>query len=84
MREYSSRQVRRKIYREDTGMACASRAYLWREGRRIGDKVELIDNENTETAIDIHSAFDLYLAEKAIEYFREHEPDRLPFDLDSQ
>jgi CMP-N,N'-diacetyllegionaminic acid synthase len=76
MQEYSSRQIRQKIFREDTGMACASRAQLWRAGRRIGDKVHLIENSVFETGIDIHSEFDLYLAEKAIEYFLEHEPER--------
>jgi len=38
MKEYSSRQVRNKIYREDTGLALASRSYLWRRGKRIGNK----------------------------------------------
>ena len=33
MRNYSSRQIRRYIVREDTGIACASRAYLWRNGK---------------------------------------------------
>ena len=73
---YSSRQVRQKIYREDTGLACASRASLWRQGRRIGDKVHLITNDLFETCIDIHSEFDLYLAEKAIEYLLENAPER--------
>lgn len=77
MREYSSRQIREKIYREDTGMACASRAQLWRAGRRIGDRVHLIANDLTETSIDIHSEFDLFLAEKAIEYLAEHYPERV-------
>ena len=81
MKEYSSRQTRRKIYREDTGLACASRAVLWREGRRIGDKVSLITNENPETAIDIHTEFDLFIAEKAIEYLKKYQPERLPFNL---
>jgi CMP-N-acetylneuraminic acid synthetase len=76
MREYSNRQVRRKIYREDTGLACASRASLWREGRRIGDKVDIIPNDETETLIDIHTAFDLFLAEQAIAYLKEHHPER--------
>ncbi len=78
MRDYSSRQVRRKIYREDTGLACASRADIWRGGRRIGDVVEIIPNDLPETAIDIHTAFDLFLATKAIEYLRAHHPERLP------
>lgn len=78
MREYSSRQIREKIYREDTGLACASRAQLWRDGRRIGDRVHLIPNDLTETAIDIHTEFDLFLAEKAIEYLAVHHPERVP------
>lgn len=77
MREYSSRQVRKMIYREDTGMACASRAWLWREGRRIGDRVYLVPNDLAETSIDIHTDFDLFLAEKAIEYLSEHFPERV-------
>ena len=44
MASYSSRQIRRSIVREDTGLACASRAWLWREGRRVGDKVQIIVN----------------------------------------
>lgn len=76
MREYSSRQIREKIYREDTGQACASRAQLWRDGRRIGDNVHLIPNNLPETSIDIHTEFDLFLAEKAIEYLSKNHPDR--------
>ena len=66
MAEYSSRQVRRFVVREDTGLACASRAYLWREGRRIGDKVEILLNDDDFTGIDIHSQDDLELAEAAL------------------
>ena len=32
MWEYSSRQIRKAIWREDTGLACASRVHLWRKG----------------------------------------------------
>jgi CMP-N,N'-diacetyllegionaminic acid synthase len=77
MREYSNRQVRRKIYREDTGLGCASRAELWRQGRRVGDNVEIIKNELSETAIDIHTEFDLFLAEQAIDYLKKNEPERV-------
>ncbi len=63
---YSSRQIRRSIVREDTGLACASRAWLWREGRRIGDNVEIIENDDDFTSIDIHHPEDLLLAEAAI------------------
>ena len=66
MASYSSRQVRRAIIREDTGLACASRAWLWREGRRIGDSVEIIVNDADFTGIDIHAQEDLDLAQAAL------------------
>ncbi len=71
MRVYCSRQIRQVIYREDTGLACASRAWLWREGRRIGDKVEIIPNSDSATNIDIHTEFDFFLAEQALKYRQE-------------
>lgn len=77
MQSYSNRQIRQPIFREDTGLACASRATLWREGRRIGDRVALIENDHSETAIDIHTEFDLYLAECTIDYLLKHYPDRV-------
>ena len=67
MSVYSSRQVRRAVVREDTGLACASRAQLWREGRRIGDRVEIIVNDDAFTGIDIHADDDLQLAEAALQ-----------------
>lgn len=66
MANYSSRQVRKSIVREDTGLGCASRAWLWREGKRIGDKVDIIVNNDDFTGIDIHHLEDLQLAEAAI------------------
>ena len=66
MADYSSRQVRRHIIREDTGLFCVSRAWLWREGRRIGDMVDIIENNDDFTGIDIHHAEDLELANEAI------------------
>lgn len=68
MREYMTRQnpKRRLLYREDTGVASATRAHIVREGRRIGDKVELIVNEDMRTGIDIHDSFDHWLAEQVI------------------
>ena len=62
MKEYSNRQVRQSIFREDTGRACASRSYLWREGKRIGDKVHILVNDDSFTSIDIHNQDDLKLA----------------------
>lgn len=69
MATYSSRQVRQMIVREDTGIACASRAWLWREGRRIGDNVEIIVNDNDLTSIDVHSSVDLAMAEFGLKFF---------------
>ena len=66
MSVYSSRQVRRTIIREDTGLACASRTWLWREGRRIGDNVDIIQNDDDFTSIDIHHFEDLELAQAAL------------------
>jgi CMP-N,N'-diacetyllegionaminic acid synthase len=72
MRYYSSRQVRQVIYREDTGAACASRAWLWRAGRRIGDVVEIVPTAHSATGIDIHTAFDLHVAEEGLRYLEDH------------
>ncbi len=66
MADYSSRQVRRHIIREDTGLMCVSRAWLWREGRRIGDNVDVVINHDDFTGIDIHHEEDLNLANEAI------------------
>lgn len=65
MKKYSSRQVRRFIVREDTGVCCASRAELYRNGKRIGDKVEIILNDDSFTGLDIHNLEDLKLVRAA-------------------
>ena len=66
MENYSSRQIRKPIFREDTGLGCASRAWLWREGRRIGNIVDIVSNDDEMSNIDIHTAEDLELANEAI------------------
>ncbi len=81
MKFYSSRQEKKPIYREDTGLACVSRASLWRVGKRIGDNVEIIVNENFETSIDIHNEFDFFLAERALEYLKVHNPENVKIFL---
>lgn len=58
------RQLREPIYREDTGIACATRAHFVREGRRIGDKIDIVPTDDFATSIDIHDAFSFWLAEK--------------------
>ena len=81
MEVYSNRQEKEPIYREDTGLACASRAYLWRSGKRIGNNVDVIINDNFETSIDIHNAFDIFLAEKALEYLKKNNPEKVKLFL---
>ncbi len=81
MKVYSSRQEKDPVYREDTGLACASRSYLWRSGKRIGDNVEMIINNNFETSIDIHNEFDFFLAEKALEYLKKNNPEKVKLFL---
>ena len=71
MSTYSSRQIRKSVIREDTGLACASRTKLWRDGKRIGDKVQIIMNDDSFTGIDIHTAEDLALAQAALNIRKE-------------
>jgi len=79
MKKYISRQEKKLIYREDTGLACASRSFLWRKSKRIGNNVKMIINDFTETNIDIHTEYDLFLAKKTIEYFKKNHPDKVPY-----
>lgn len=65
MKIYTSRQIKKTIVREDTGLACASRASLWRNGRRIGDKVKILINKDSFTSLDIHNIEDFKIAEYA-------------------
>jgi hypothetical protein len=65
MKEYSSRQIRSSLIREDTGIGTVSRAQLWRAGSRIGNKVHIENNPDPFSSIDIHSLEDFRLAEFA-------------------
>lgn len=56
------RQKKEPIFREDTGLASAVRADLVRKGERIGDKAEIIKNDDELSFIDIHDEFSLWLA----------------------
>ena len=70
MQIYGQRQERlanrRLLWREDTGIASASRSSIWRGGRRIGDNVEIIEIDDTLTSLDIHTEEDLKVAEYAL------------------
>ena len=60
------RQIKEPIYREDTGIALASRVEVIKSGKRIGDNAEIIPYEQKADFIDIHSEFDLWLSEQLI------------------
>jgi CMP-N,N'-diacetyllegionaminic acid synthase len=65
--KYIPRQVRTPLYREDTGVALASRSSVIKRGRRVGDNARLIEHEHPGDFIDIHTEFDLWLANVLIE-----------------
>ena len=64
---YRARQERGQfIFREDAGLASASRSAVVRAGRRLGDRVDLVVTHDFRTSIDIHTPFDFWLAEKIL------------------
>lgn len=65
-RKQLARQIKEPIYREDTGLACATRPSVIRSGRRIGDRVDIVETTDQATGIDIHEPYDFFLAEKTI------------------
>jgi len=71
------RQKREALYREDTGVACATRVRFIKEGRRIGDNVGVVINEAEFSFIDIHDPSDLWLAEKCIQKIKEDNQENL-------
>ena len=66
-RGYGPRQTKSVVIREDTGLACASRASLIKEGVRIGKHVKIITTDDYIPGIDVQYPFDLWLANKVIE-----------------
>ena len=78
MSVYSSRQVRKPIFREDTGLTCISRSTLWKEKKGIGDFNKIVEDDRFETSIDIHSSFDLFLANTVFDWMKENKPENLP------
>ncbi len=65
-RGYIPRQKKESIFREDTGIALATRTKVIRAGRRIGDNVVIIPNDDVASFVDIHDEFSFWLAEKII------------------
>ncbi len=65
---YGPRQKRKPIYREDTGLACATRASIVKQGRRLGDNIKIVVNDDNASSIDIHDELDLWLCEQILKY----------------
>ncbi len=65
-RGYGPRQTKSVVIREDTGLACATRGALVRTGKRVGERVRIIEDEDYIPAIDVQYPFDLWLANKVI------------------
>ena len=63
---YGPRQKKEPVFREDTGLACATRASLIKAGKRLGDRVDIIENSDDASSIDIHTEFDFWLADKVL------------------
>ncbi len=61
---YGIRQGKTPVYREDTGIACATRASLIKQGFRTGDKIKILEYDSFWH--DIHDEFDLWLVEKVM------------------
>ncbi len=63
---YGPRQKREHVYREDTGLACATRAEFVRQGKRLGPRVSIVANTDVASFIDIEDDFTFWLAEQAL------------------
>jgi CMP-N-acetylneuraminic acid synthetase len=73
----TARQKREPLYREDTGIACATRARFIKQDRRIGDNIDVVINKAEFSFIDIHDPIDLWLAEKCIQKIKKDNQENL-------
>ncbi|MBI49374.1 MAG: acylneuraminate cytidylyltransferase [Crocinitomicaceae bacterium] len=55
------RQKKKLLFREDTGVACVSKAKIIRTGKRIGKKVGIVSYNHDFDYIDIHNKNDLLI-----------------------
>jgi len=63
--QYSSRQDKDPLWREDTPLVLATRADWIRQGKRMGERVWAIEND-AEFSVDIDTPFDFWIAEEYI------------------
>jgi CMP-N,N'-diacetyllegionaminic acid synthase len=57
------RQEREPLYREDTGLALATRSSVILAGNRVGENIYIIPYEQKVDFIDIHTEFEKWLSE---------------------
>ena len=60
------RQSKEALYREQTGLALATRYDVVMKEKRLGNNCKIIPFDNPYSFIDIHTEFDLWLAEQMI------------------
>ena len=63
---YGARQKREHVYREDTGIACATRAEFIKQGKRLGPRVSIVANTDAASFIDIEDELSFWLAEQVL------------------
>ena len=68
--QYQPRQKKNIIFREDTGIACASRLKYFIKGQRIGKNIEIVTYDEFISSIDIHSLQDFKLAKIVKKFFK--------------
>lgn len=64
------RQVKPPIFREDTGIACATRFSVAKDCGRLGSNNIPVVHDDGFSYIDIHCAEDLWLAELVVQRFK--------------
>lgn len=69
------------LYREDTGIACATRTKVLRErGTRLGDNVWILENDDFLPSIDINNLQDFEIAALVIDYLKRTKNKEYYFD----
>ena len=63
---YGPRQKREHLFREDTGLACATRAAFIREGKRLGPRTSIFPNTDIASFVDIEDELTFWLAEQLL------------------
>ena len=69
MNNYTSRQIAPKLYREETGLACATRANSG-EKVNIGKKVKFVISDHSFTGFDINNKQDLEILNLVFDYIK--------------